>query len=313
MRAPLSETNRHLRDPDALLRNVASSTAIETGEAVDEIDRRLRTGLIDPNGFNELKMCRSGPMLYNKNDWPIGESLKRYGEFSWGEIEIFRLMVKPDWLVVDAGANIGTHTVEFSMLAGCVLAFEPQRIAFQTLCANVALNNCLNVHAFHAALGREDGLIKVPVRDQRQRNNFGGVQLAGVTEGETVDLMRLDRLTLSRCDFIKADVEGMEADFLAGAENTIAKHRPFLYLEADGAQAEEAKRMLHAWSYEYYASFVKLFNPENFAGNEENVFFVEGAGEIHSINMLCVPMERRQEVNGLPATEATAKEEVVLV
>lgn len=254
--------------------------------------------MIDPQGFNELKLCRSGPMLFNKNDWPIGESLRKYGEFSWAEVEIFRTIIKPDWLVIDAGANIGTHTVELSRLAEVVIAFEPQRIAYQTMCANVALNHCLNVHAFHAALGREDGTIKVPVRDQYHRNNFGGVPLAGVTDGETVDLMRLDRLGMKRCDFIKADVEGMEHDLLLGAENTIAKHRPMLYLEADGAQARVAIQMAMDWRYECYWSLPPLYNPDNFAGDAENVFVINGAA-ICSINALCIPAERKIEVRGL--------------
>ena len=64
---PLIETNPHLRKDAALVRNVASSMAIETGAPIEEIEGRLRL-LIDPNGFNELKLCRSGPMLFNKND-----------------------------------------------------------------------------------------------------------------------------------------------------------------------------------------------------------------------------------------------------
>lgn len=254
--------------------------------------------LIDPKGFNELKLCRTGPLLYNKNDWPIGESLRKYGEFSWGEIEIFRKMVKPEWLVIDAGANIGTHTVELSRLAGAVIAFEPQRISYQTLCANVALNHCENVHAFLAAVGREDGTIKVPIRNQRHLNNFGGVQLAGVTDGETVDLMRIDRFGFKRCDFIKADVEGMEEDLLIGAEQTIAKHRPILYLEADGAQARAAIQMAMDWRFECYWSLPPLYNPDNFAGNAENAFRINGA-DICSINALCIPAERNIEVRGL--------------
>lgn len=276
----------------------------------------IAENLVAQEGFNELKLCRTGPLLFNKNDWPIGDSLRRYGEYSWGEIEIFRKLVKSDWLVIDAGANIGTHTVELSRIAGCVIAFEPQRISFQTMCANLALNHCLNVFAFNAALGKEDGTIMVPVRDQNRSNNFGGVQLAGVTDGETVDLMRIDRLLLRRCDFIKADVEGMEAEVLEGAAETIAKHRPILYLEADGAQARTAMQMLMDWRYECYWSLEPLFNPENFAGNKEN-FFLLPEGNVHSINMLCLPAERLITVNGLKRIEdidePPAKLEAVLV
>jgi FkbM family methyltransferase len=199
-------------------------------------------------------------------------------------------------LVIDVGANIGTHTVELSKMAGFVLAFEPQRIAFQTLCANLALNHCRNVRAFNAALGRENGHILVPSRDPTKINNFGGVPLAGVTEGEPVDLMKLDCIQFNKCDFIKVDIEGMEAEFLEGAKETIARHRPILYLEADGAQKTEAIRTLFEWKYDCYWDFPRLYNPKNFRGDQENIFIVDGGGEMLSVNVLCVPSERNVRV-----------------
>ena len=106
--------------------------------------------MIDPAGFNQLKLCKSGPMLFNKFDIYVGGSLSKYGEFSVGEQELFQRVVRPGQVVVEVGANIGAHTVELARLVGPegeVHAFEPQRIVFQTLCANLALNQLTNVHA----------------------------------------------------------------------------------------------------------------------------------------------------------------------
>src|SRR4051812_31054692 len=102
------------------------------------------------DGFNDIAMCRNGPMLYNKHDRYIGESLRKYGEFSAGECELFRQIVRPGDVVVEVGANIGCHPVDLSRLVGpqgLIVAFEPQRLVFQTLCANLALNSCANVSA----------------------------------------------------------------------------------------------------------------------------------------------------------------------
>src|SRR3974390_2242389 len=88
---------------------------------------------LDPSGFNELRLCRSGPMVYNKFDIYVGGSLKKYGEFSWFEQNLFQQTVQPGSIVVEVGANIGAHTIELSRLAGtdgAVFAFEPQRIVF---------------------------------------------------------------------------------------------------------------------------------------------------------------------------------------
>ncbi len=104
-------------------------------------------------------------MIFNVHDQHIGRSLDLYGEWAESELELLGLFIKPGDVVVDVGANIGTHTVFFAQRAGAtgqVYAFEPQRIVFQNLCANLALNGLLNVRAFHAAASREPGTIAVP-------------------------------------------------------------------------------------------------------------------------------------------------------
>lgn len=261
--------------------------------------------VLDPNGFNELKLCRTGPLLFNKNDWPIGVSLQEYGEFSWSEVDMFQQIIKPGQTVIDAGANIGCHTVVMSQLVGptgLVIAFEPQRIAFQTLCANVALNNCVNVSANQMAIGAKQGLIKVPLFDPYQRRNFGGAPMSGVTEGEDCVIVPLDAGDHRALHFIKADVEGMEGEFLEGAKKTIAKHRPAIYMEADGAQKVQAMMLLLAWEYRLYWHVASLFNPENFAGNRTHRFMMNGS-ERCSINVICLPREAEQSVQ---LTEVTS-------
>ena len=56
------------------------------------------------------------------------------------------------YISLDVGANIGCHTVPFAKLvgeSGRVVAFEPQRLVFQNLCANLALNALTNVYVYH--------------------------------------------------------------------------------------------------------------------------------------------------------------------
>ena len=72
---------------------------------------------------------RYGKIMYNQLDQFIGKSLRLYGEYSQGEADIFEQIVKPGHIVVEAGANIGSHTIHLAQLAGDqgqVWAFEPQ-------------------------------------------------------------------------------------------------------------------------------------------------------------------------------------------
>ena len=184
---------------------------------------------------------RYGKIMYNQLDQFIGRSLRLYGEFSQGEADIFEQIVKPGHIVVEAGANIGAHTIHLAQLAGDngqVWAFEPQRLVFQLLAGNVALNSLTNVHCLQKCLiGSGKRTIPVPVLDVNKINNWGGVELEHSVEGEPVEAITIDSLDLPGCDFLKIDVEGMELQVLQGAEETIRKYQPVIYTEADRAMA----------------------------------------------------------------------------
>jgi len=261
-------------------------------------DRKNAEIRLDPDGFNELKMCRTGPMLYNKYDIYMGGSLQKYGEFSIFEQEVFSQIVGPGSLVVEVGANIGAHTVLLAGLAGPdgeVHAFEPQRIVFQALCANLALNQCTNVFARQSAVGEHAGTISVPPLDPAVRFNFGGVSLQGVTFGEIVPLITLDSLDLPACQFLKVDVEGMEVEVLKGSTQLIETHRPIMYLENDRLEhSEELLTMVARFDYRAYWHFPRVFNSNNYFGDAANIF-----GDVASINILCIPNESKLPVDGL--------------
>ncbi len=260
--------------------------------------------VLDVGGFNEMGMCRTGPMVYNKNDVYVGGSLMRYGEFSVSEQLVFRQIVREDMLVAEIGANIGAHTIELSRLVGAngeLHAFEPQRIVFQTLCANLAINQCTNVFAYQSAVGDSTGTIHVPPMDHKVRANFGGVSLANVAIGEKVPLITLDSVDLPACHFLKADVEGMEVEVLRGAAQTIDMYRPLMYVENDRAERSEALlTLIGELGYRAYWHLARLYNPDNYRQVAEDIF-----PGIVSINVLCIPNEVTMDVGGLrPVTSA---------
>jgi FkbM family methyltransferase len=255
--------------------------------------------------FNKLKQCRHGTLLYNIHDLYIGRSLDLYGEFSEGEIELFGQFLKPGMVAVEVGANIGAHTVFLAQAVGPtgqVVAFEPQRVVYQTLCANLALNSITNVQAFHAAVGTSPGEIVVPVLDYRQQHNFGGLGLGGHSHGERVPLTTLDTLRLSACHLLKIDVEGMEQSVLEGGQETIRRLKPILYVENDRKDKAAALiRYIDSLDYHMYWHTPPLFSANNHAGNAQNVF-----GSIVSINMLCVPKSLPQQIMGATKVEVPA-------
>lgn len=245
-----------------------------------------------------LKLCRYGPMLYLAQDRYIGRSLDRYGEFSHGETDVFRQLVRPGWTIVEVGANIGAHTVFLAQATGprgAVWAFEPQRIIFQILCANVALNALGNVHAQLAAVGKEPSTITVPALDYSTFQNFGGLTLGEWTTGERVNVVTIDSLDLPACQMLKVDVEGMEGEVISGAERTIRRFRPLLYVENDRREKSAALiRQLFELDYRLYWHLPSLFNTQNFFGQPA----ADGFDHIVSANLLGLHRSVPQDLRG---------------
>lgn len=247
--------------------------------------------------FNVLKACRHGQMLFNPKDTYVGRSLEQYGEFSEGETQLFAQLVRPGDVVVEVGSNIGALTLPLAKLAGPtgrVFAFEPQRVLFQTACANLAINSVTNTVARNVALGTTAGMIAVPALNYDHPANYGGLPLgpeAGWLEKqvpfEEIPVVTLDSVQLLRCRLLKIDVEGMETEVLLGAKETIASCRPLLYVENDRVEkAEQLIALLRELGYTLYWHTPPLYLPNNFAGNSENVF-----GNVLSINVFGIPTE----------------------
>ena len=252
--------------------------------------------------FNKQKRCRHGEMLFNINDQYIGKSLDLYGEYSEGEAALFDQIIQEGQVVIDAGANIGSHTVFFAQKVGrggFVHAFEPQRLVFQVLCANMALNSFSQVYCHPMALGAERGVVQVPQIVPWQEYNFGGLALGQSEAGDIVSRVPLDELGLAACHFIKVDVEGMEMDVLKGAQGILQKFQPVLYVENDRPEKSDILlQYLDGLGYEMYWHLPLLYNPDNYLGNTENVF-----GNIGSHNMLCLPRTQRHNLNGFQKIE----------
>jgi FkbM family methyltransferase len=248
---------------------------------------------------------RYGKMFVMDSDQIISKSLIEYGEWSHGEIKVLEQVIKPGMKVLDIGANIGTHTLAFSKAVGpngVVLSFEPQPAIFGLLTVNVLENEAVNVRVFNAAVGKAAGWLDLPHISYANPNNYGALQLGSfVTSDEKainrlpVPVHRLDDLkAAASAHVIKIDVEGMEAAVLEGARGLIAKSRPILFVENElpGEGSEATLKLLFEMEYDAYWQVARMFRPDNFKHNPENLF-----GNMGCMNVLAVPRESAIKVN----------------
>lgn len=234
---------------------------------------------------------RHGRFLCFQRDAYVGASLLTYGE--WSEIELATLLrlVRPGFVVVELGANVGAHSVPLARRAGRAgrfIAFEPQQGAFGLLAANLAMNGLHHAELWPMAAGAAPGFAPIPLPDYEAPGNFGGVSLgAGTGRAPVVALGEF--LGLDRLDLLKIDVEGMEIEALAGASELIRCTRPLIYLENDRRDRSAALiGAVHGLGYHAFWDLPPLYNPGNFMGEGRDIF-----PRLRSINMLCIPVERR--------------------
>lgn len=125
--------------------------------------------------------------------------------------------IKPGWVCLDIGANIGYFTELMASLSGPegkVLSFEPNKRLVQKYLESTLINdqtNSSDIKIFDCGLSNKDEVVELVI----PHNNIGAANLfnldyAGPCIKELVRMRRLDSVYDGKIDFIKIDIEGHE-------------------------------------------------------------------------------------------------------
>jgi FkbM family methyltransferase len=229
-----------------------------------------------------LASSNHGTMIINRLDYRmtgpdagygVGYQVMERGCFDPVEVELAVQLLEErrrhhgdGAVAIDCGANIGVHTVEWAIAMtgwGSVIAVEAQERVYYALAGNIAINNCFNAIAMHAAVSSESGIMRMPVPDYLTASSFGSLELrpGANTEfiGQAIDYsdektvpvqkLALDDMKLDRVDLIKLDIEGMEVEALEGAKQTLMRCRPMLLIEHIKSGRERLDHMLQELGY----------------------------------------------------------------
>ena len=232
-----------------------------------------------------------GTLIVNRNDYRllapdrgfgVGYQLLNTSYFDPEEVDLavslLRLRRKyfgNSVIAIDCGANIGVHTIEWakSMYGwGEVIAIEAQERLYYALAGNIAINNCFNAVALHAAVGATCGQISVPVPNYMLPSSFGSLELRkrdnneyigqiidySSSKTQAIRMLSIDSFNASRLDFVKIDVEGMELEVLEGARNSIERQRPVLLIESIKVDNTELSRILRGAGYRTFALGINI-------------------------------------------------------
>ncbi len=126
----------------------------------------------------------------------------------------------------DMGANLGLHTVVMRKLGFATTSYEPDPTHLQILRANIERNDCREGHVLEAAVGAVNGQAEFV----RVLGNTTGSHLAGAKSDPYGELEHFTVPTIAMSeavqgiDFVKMDVEGLEADLLSLLSPSVLTH-----------------------------------------------------------------------------------------
>jgi len=160
---------------------------------------------------------------------------------------------KPGTDIIDIGGNIGYNSLMYSDY-GSVHTFEP--LFHKVITKNISQNNLKNpVKVYPFGLSNEDSeiLIYKPKPEKFNCTNYGGCSMtfsdAYIPEGIPVTIKKLDDVYKGTPSIMKIDVETHEYKVLLGAENTIRKHKPSMYIEIFDFEASPIVQYLKEMGY----------------------------------------------------------------
>lgn len=206
-------------------------------------------------GFNRIQICkRLGIQFHLELNEAIDCSLYVTGTYENDLIQASKKLIREDMVIFDIGANCGVHTLWMASLLkgkGRVFAFEATEYAFHRLIKNINLNLPLKkiitpIHIFLKASEADDKEnyvssswdISRTIEDPKRHALNGGFDHQVSSVQMTLDRWVLEN-QITKLDLIKLDVDGNETTILQGAQKTIEKYRPLIFMELSPIHFED--------------------------------------------------------------------------
>jgi len=159
-------------------------------------------------------------------------------------IDLIQKMITKDAVIFDVGANIGYYAIPLAYHLKSknviVHAFEPVSFNYESLNKGIIKNKLEDtIITNKIALGNSIGEIEILVVEGGNSSNavisFNDSEFNATHKKEIVPMTTIDEYmvnkSLTRCDFIKIDIEGAEIFFIQGGMKLIGKFKPIIYGE----------------------------------------------------------------------------------
>lgn len=206
---------------------------------------------------------------------------KRYPELFY-----LKKLIKPGFVCVDIGANLGYYSYHLAKLCGnkgFVYAIEPVNILADIW--NKNLSKYKNVRLYNYALGEKNGFVKMAMPFIDGVLHHGMTKIHDQNKNSEViyfdvEMVIADELfeDLERIDYIKIDVEGYESLVIDNMLKVIKTHKPIIQAELSGIEnRNQSIKILTDIGYNIYIlkyNDLRLINENEILKWEGDFYFI---------------------------------------
>ena len=179
-------------------------------------------------------------------------------------VVMYYVVSRPIHHFVNVGCHVGTLCLPISKHVQHVTAFEAYPPTYRLFLKNLKYNHITNIQHYNLALGNQQETIyffsehKICPREKinRFKKNSGGMHVLTQYEIEHdirsshltdkkmyASMNRLDDMVIDPFDLLLVDIEGMEYEFLLGAQSKIRQYKPILIIEIWNNQKRKDEKM----------------------------------------------------------------------
>jgi FkbM family methyltransferase len=244
------------------------------------------------NPFEGITWLKNEPLaLHISTGSYIEWKILAEGTYEPATGNLISLSLRPGFVALDIGANIGVHSLRMARAVGeqgKVISCEPMPHLQHKLRANIHLNRLESiVEIVGEAISDVPGQTHMSGSPDTFNQGTGRMDAQGQTP---VSVTTGDRLLaekgIEQLDLIKIDIEGYEMKAIQGLSQSIARFKPRILVEYDQAYWEkcgsswtEFKSLLEKYSYTIY----KI--------EEFTLTKIHTSPETTSCNVFCIPGE----------------------
>jgi FkbM family methyltransferase len=202
---------------------------------------RVINSVVPESASGEFLVINDGMAFAGNLGSFLDRNVYLFGDHEGREIELFLSLVPPErrGIILDVGANAGTHSLQFARAFEHVHSFEPNPALWPQFERNIALNQLSNVTLHRVGLADRDSqlpfyMIEKPNLGLGTFSNVEQYDMPLIEVGSASAVRGSDYLAthgIGPVHAIKIDVQGFEVEAIRGLIPVLQRDRPYLWFE----------------------------------------------------------------------------------